>query len=136
PCCCSSPSFIDSVSGTSLTGGVDPGIPVVTSYSYDALNRLLSRSYSNGDPSVSITYDQSNCLGLSTCQNIGQRTSETDAAGSEAWSYQVDATNHRSVHANQRTTSGIAKTSTYFLDLAGNVTQAVYPTGRTVNYTY
>src|SRR5207245_1311469 len=49
----SSPSFSVSVSGASLTGGVDPGNPVVTSYSYDALNRLLSRSYSNGDPSVS-----------------------------------------------------------------------------------
>jgi RHS repeat-associated protein len=64
----------------------------------------------------------------------------TDAAGSEAWSYQVDATNHRTVHVDQRTTnsspSNITKNSTYYLDLSGNVTQAVYPTGRVVNYTY
>jgi len=132
----SSPSFSVSVSGASLTGGTDPGSQVVTFYAYDALNRPISRSYSNGDPSVSVTYDQSNCLGLSACQNIGQRTSMTDAAGSEAWSYQVDSGNLRSVHKNQRTTSGITKTSTYYLDLAGNVTQAVYPTGRVVNYTY
>ncbi len=103
---------------------------------YDALNRGTVLNYSNGDPTVTTTYDQSACLGLSACQNIGQRTSVTDAAGSEAWSYQVDATNHRSVHVNQRTTSSITKTSTYYLDLAGNVTQAVYPTGRVVNYTY
>jgi RHS repeat-associated protein len=107
---------------------------------YDAINREVVRNYSNGDPVVTTTYDQAACLGLSTCQNIGHRTSVTDAAGSEIWSYQVDATNHRSVHVNQRTTnsspSNITKTSTYYLDLAGNVTQAVYPTGRTVNYSY
>ncbi len=107
---------------------------------YDALNRETVLNYSNGDPTVTTTYDQSACLGLSACQNIGHRTSMTDAAGSEAWSFQVDATNHRSVHVDQRTTnsspSNITKTSTYYLDLAGNVNQAAYPTGRVVNYTY
>ena len=110
--------------------------PITTTYNYDVLNRELSRTYSNSDPTVSTAYDAAGCLGLSTCQNIGHRTSMTDAAGSESWAYRVDATNHRSVHADQRTTSGITKTATYYLDLAGNVTQAVYPTGRTVNYTY
>lgn len=113
---------------------------ITTSYTYDALNRSTGSTYSNGDPSITITYDQANCLGLSTCSNIGQRTSMTDAAGSEAWAYQVDATNHRNVHVNQRTTtstpSNITKTSTYVLDLAGNLTQITYPTGRVVNYTY
>ncbi len=107
---------------------------------YDALNRETVLNYSNGDPTLTTTYDQSNCLGLSTCQNIGHRTSLNDAAGSEAWSYQIDATNHRSIHVDQRTTtsspSNVTKTSTYYLDLAGNVTQAIYPTGRIVNYTY
>jgi len=107
---------------------------------YDALNRETYFSYSNGDPSVTTTYDQSSCLGLSACQNIGHRTSIADGAGSEAWAYQVDATNLRSIHREQRTTNSspnnISKTATYYLDLAGNVTQLVYPTGRTVNYTY
>ena len=74
------------------------------------------------------------------CQNIGHRTSMTDAAGSEAWSYHTDNTNShttkRNAHVNQRTTGGIAKTSAYYLYLTGNVTQAVYPTGRVVNYSY
>ncbi len=107
---------------------------------YDAINREAILNYSNGDPTVTTTYDQANCLGLSSCQNIGYRTSMTDAAGSEIWSYQVDATNHRSVHVDQRTTASgsnnITKTATFYLDLSGNVTQAVYPTGRVVNYTY
>jgi RHS repeat-associated protein len=103
---------------------------------YDALNRETVLNYSNNDPTITTVYDGTNCLGLSACQNIGQRTSVTDAAGSESWSYQVDATNHRSVHVNQRTTNSITKTSTYYFDLAGNVTQAIYPTGRVVNYTF
>jgi RHS repeat-associated protein len=103
---------------------------------YDAVNRETVLNYSNGDPSITTIYDQTNCLTLSTCQNIGSRTSVTDAAGTESWAYQVDATNHRSVHANQRTTNSVTKTSTYYLDMAGNLTQVVYPTGRTVNYTY
>jgi RHS repeat-associated protein len=106
---------------------------------YDALKRETVLSYSNGDPTITTTYDQSACLGLSTCQNVGHRTGMTDAAGSESWSYQADPANLRSVHADQRTTnsspSNITKTSIYYLDLAGNVTQAVYPTGRIVNYT-
>src|SRR5205085_4005377 len=77
---------------------------------------------------------------LSACQNIGHRTSITDAAGSEIWSYHTDNTNSdttkRNIHVNQRTTSGITKTSTYYLDLAGNIAQMIYPTGRTVNYAY
>ncbi len=77
---------------------------------------------------------------IPTCANIGHRTSVTDAAGSEAWSYQVDPANQRSVHVDQRTTASggnnITKTSTYYLDLAGNVTSVTYPTGRVVNYTF
>ena len=109
---------------------------ITTTYGYDVLNRTKSVVYSNSDPSVAINYDESNCLGLAACQNVGRRTSMTDAAGSEAWSYQVDATNKRTVHVNQRTTSGVTKNSTYYLDLAANLTSVVYPTGRTVNYTY
>jgi RHS repeat-associated protein len=107
---------------------------------YDALNRETSLSYSNGDTSITTTYDQSSCLGLSTCQNVGHRTSVTDAAGSESWAYDVDQTNLRSIHQEQRTTNSsphnVTKTTTYYLDLARNLTQLVYPTGRTVNYTY
>jgi RHS repeat-associated protein len=111
-----------------------------TKYAYDALNRETSTTYSNSDPTITTTYDQSACLGLSACQNIGHATSITDGAGSEQWSYQVDSTNQRSVHVNKRTTTSspnnITKTSTYYFDLAGNLTSITYPTNRVVNYTY
>ena len=113
---------------------------IKATYTYDALHREKTRSYSNSDPTISFNYDEANCLGLSACQNIGHRTSMTDAAGSETWSNQVDATNQRSVHVNQRTNSStptsVTKTSTYYFNLAGGVTQTVYPTGRVINYSY
>jgi RHS repeat-associated protein len=109
---------------------------ITTTYSYDVVNRPLTRSYSNGDPTVSTTYDQSNCLSLSACQNIGYRTSMTDAAGSESWAYQVDSAHSQSIHQEQRTTNSVTKPSIYYLDQAANLKQMVYPTGRTVNYTY
>jgi RHS repeat-associated protein len=110
----------------------DPRSITIT-YGFDADNRLSSRSYSNGDPTVTFTYDQSNCLGLSGCKNVGYRTSMTDAAGSESWAYYVGS---GTAHQDQRTTNGVTKSSTYYLNLAGDLTQVIYPTGQTVNYTY
>jgi RHS repeat-associated protein len=118
---------------------------ITTNYSpsghpIDALNRVTGITYSNGDPSLTFTYDGTSCLNLQGCQNIGHRTSMTDGAGSEAWAYYVDKTNSRSIHQEQRITNSspnnITKSTTYYLDLAGNVTQIVYPTGRTVNYAH
>jgi RHS repeat-associated protein len=113
---------------------------ITVTYGYDVLHRLLTTTYSNGDPTITTTYDQAACLGLTACQNIGHATSITDGAGSESWAYQTDPTNFRSVHVNQRTTtsspSNITKTSSYVFDLAANLTSITYPTGRIVNYTY
>src|SRR5262249_42834582 len=60
---------------------------ITATYTYDALNRNKSITYSNGDPTITINYDEANCLGLSVCHNIGHRTSMTDGSGSEAWSF-------------------------------------------------
>jgi RHS repeat-associated protein len=108
---------------------------ISTTYAYDALHRELTRTYSDGTSTVTTAYDQAACLGLSACQNIGRRTSVTDA-GSELWAYQVDPANLRDLHREQRTTNSITKTTTYLFDLAGNTSQITYPTGRIVNYSF
>ncbi len=129
------------------------GREITTSYTYDALHRPTTITYSNGDATITYNYDETNCVGLTKCQNIGHRTSMVDAAGSETWAYQIDKTHNRSIHEDQRTNlappecgahicvqkqgwTSVTKTATYYLDLAGNITQMIYPTGRTVNYTY
>lgn len=104
---------------------------VTTTYAYEQLNRLTGKSYSNSDPTVTYAYDQPGCLGLSACDNIGHRTSMTDAAGSETWSFSVPL----STEIDQRTTGGIPKTVTDVNNLDGSQATINYPSSRVVTYT-
>jgi len=85
-----------------------------TCYQYDALNRETVRNYSNSDPTVTTTYDQTNCLGLPSCANIGHRTSMTDAAGSEAWSFDLIDRMRKDQRTINSSPSNITKSTTYF----------------------
>src|SRR5208283_4598939 len=66
---------------------------VTASNSYDPLNRVLSRSYSNGDTTAVYAYDGSaptnGCTAGASSYGlaIGRRTAMCDAAGMEAWTY-------------------------------------------------
>jgi RHS repeat-associated protein len=105
---------------------------ITITYSYDNLNRMTGRTYSNGDPSVSYTYDQATCLaGETTCYNVGRRTSMTDAGGSESWSYDKMGREW----GEQRTTNSITKTTSYQYNFDGSLFSLTYPSGRTVTYT-
>ncbi len=99
-------------------------------YSYDQLNRMTGRTYSNGDPAVSYVYDQTTCVVVSTCYNIGRRTSMTDADGSESWAYDTMGREW----GEQRTTNGYTKTTGYTYDLNGDLTTLTYPSGRVITY--
>ncbi len=105
---------------------------ITTTYSYDALNRAKGATYSNGDPAVSYTYDQSACLGQPTCYNIGRRTSMSDAGGTENLSYD---TMSREL-TEQRTTNSVTKSTSYTYNLAGDLATLTYPSGRMITYTY
>jgi RHS repeat-associated protein len=109
---------------------------ITTTYGYDKIHRELSRVYTNNDPSLSFTYDQGSCLGLLNCANIGHRTGMTDAAGSEAWSYDIIDRMRQDQRTAASSPNNISKTMTDSLDYAGNVISIAYPTGRTVNYKY
>jgi RHS repeat-associated protein len=104
---------------------------ITITYGYDPLNRLTGKTYSNGDPAVTYSYDQPACLGLSTCQNIGHRTSMTDAAGSEAWSFNVPLR----TQVEQRITNGVRNSATSVDNLDGSLATLTYPSGRTITYT-
>jgi RHS repeat-associated protein len=106
---------------------------ITITYSYDTLNRMTGRTYSNGDPSVSYTYDQTTCLaGETACYNVGRRTSVTDAGGSEEFSYDKMGREW----AEQRTTNSITKSTTYTYNLDGSLATLTYPSGRTIAYAY
>ena len=111
---------------------------VTLSYCYDALNRLTSKAYTNqscpmGSPIASYSYDQTTSNGLTVTNGIGRSTGMTDAAGNEAWSYDVMGR----VLKDQRTLNSITKSTTYvylpYVD--GSINTITYPSGRVFAYT-
>jgi RHS repeat-associated protein len=104
---------------------------ITITYGYDVLNRMTGKTYSNGDPAVTYSYDQSGCLGLSTCYNVGRRTAMTDAAGSESWAYDQMG---REL-AEQRITNSITNKTSYTYNLDGSLATLTYPSGRIITYT-
>lgn len=105
---------------------------ITATYSYDVLNRITGITYSNGDPSVSYAYDQATCIGQSPCYNVGRRTSMTDAGGSESFSYDKMGR----LWGQLRTTNSVPEQTTFAYNLSGGLTSLIYPSGRTVTYTY
>jgi RHS repeat-associated protein len=124
-------------SGSSLCSG-DPNTVcrrtdsklVTTTYSYDTLNRLTSKSYSDSTHAIAYSYDGSACIGTSPCYNKGRRTAMTDAAGSESWSY--DKLGRMS--GDKRTTNSITEQTTYAYNFDGSLSTLTYPSGRTITY--
>jgi RHS repeat-associated protein len=109
----------------------------VTYSSYDPLHRLLIKTYSNGDPSVSYSYDSSNCGGISPCLNIGHRTGTADSAGSETWMYVYRTPSNTGTQVtDQRTTNGVPKSTAAQNNLDGSLGALTYPSGRTITYSY
>jgi RHS repeat-associated protein len=112
---------------------------ITTSYSYDELNRLKQKSYSDSTPTVKYVYD-GNAL-PSGC-SVGsfsygsypklRRTAMCDGAGSEAWSYDSMG---RALN-DQRTTNSVTKTMSYSYNLDGSINTVTYPGNRVVTYGY
>jgi RHS repeat-associated protein len=106
---------------------------ITTTYTYDAINRITGKSYSNSNPTANAyTYDQTSCLGLTVnCYNEGRRTTMTDASGSTEWAY--DSIGR--VLMEQRTIGSVTKNIAYTYNLDGSASTITYPSGRTITYT-
>jgi len=100
---------------------------VVTTYSYDDIDRLQTTTYSDSTPTVSRTYDQNGFTGFLTTM--------TDGAGSTTFTYKSNAD---LLDTDQRTFTGVTGTitTTYSYDLDGRLTTLTYPSGRSVTYSY
>jgi RHS repeat-associated protein len=108
---------------------------VTLTYCFDALNRMTAKAYTsqtctNGSmpsPVATYSYDQTASNGLTIASGIGRRTGMKDAAGSEAWSYDVMGR----VLSDQRTTNGVTKDTAYlylpYVD--GSTYKVTYPSG-------
>jgi YD repeat-containing protein len=102
--------------------------PVTASYAYDALNRATSRSYSDGTPTVTYTYDSTSITnGKGRPASVSSSVSTYSYNGYDAMGKPGSATE---TLGSQNYSVG------YTYDLAGHVRAMTYPSGRTVNYSY
>jgi RHS repeat-associated protein len=96
---------------------------VTITYTYDALNRLTRIQYPDSTLDVSYSYDQ----GL---YGVGRLTGQIDAGGDTTYGYDARGnliTVLKSIH-------GVLFMTRYAYDLADNLIQITYPSGRTVDY--
>lgn len=95
---------------------------IQTNFTYDALNRVLTRSYSDSTPAVSYFYDN--------LQNAKGKLIKVSSAVSTTEYTAFDilgrVTNHR------QTTDGTAYTTEYKYNLSGALVEETYPSGRVV----
>src|SRR5207245_2100823 len=112
-----------------------------TSSQSDTLNRLTQKLYSgmSSPATTSVTYGYdgvapSGCTppSLMDSNPIGHRTSMCDGAGATSWSHDKMGR----IAIEKRTTAGVTKSATYTHNLDGSVASVIYPSGRTINYTY
>jgi RHS repeat-associated protein len=110
---------------------------VVTTYTYDAINRLTGKTYSSGDHAVTYTYDtfvnNAQC-GSTGNFGIGRRTGMTDASGSSSWTYDLMGRVWKETHTIGSVTNTIGNCYNY----DGSIKQITYPSGSgsVVSYGY
>jgi RHS repeat-associated protein len=108
---------------------------VLTSHGYDSLNRLTSVSYTTtgttaaATSSLGFTYgNDSSCNSAHGAGCIGQRITMTDGVGSENYTYN----NIEQLTQLQKVINGSTYNTSYAYNLASELTQITYPSGRVV----
>jgi RHS repeat-associated protein len=113
---------------------------VTTSYSYDALNRVIQKTYSNGTATMKYGYDGVALTGCTTPQPVltdnyplGRRTDMCDGSGSTAWSHDVMG---RVLIKKEKMGSAFFQATDYAYNLDGSVSTVTYPTSNVLSYGY
>jgi RHS repeat-associated protein len=106
---------------------------VQTNYNYDGLNRLHQIAYTVGSTGVPATPTVTFAYGTSPAQfNNGRLITMTDGAGAETYTYN----NLGHLTQLQKVISGVTYTIGYSFNIAGEVTQLTYPSGRVVQQSF
>jgi RHS repeat-associated protein len=109
---------------------------ITSTYTYDALSRLLSISYSDGTSGIGYQYDMTSAWGV-TLQNPKGRLTFAFSGTQAEKIFSYDAAGrvidqYECVPSNCGTS---AYHTSFAYDKAGNLTQLTYPSGRVVAYT-
>jgi RHS repeat-associated protein len=101
---------------------------VTATYAYDALNRAVSRTYSDSTPAVTYTYDAS-----TVTNSKGRLTSVSSSVSATSYSG-YDAVGK--IIGSSQTTDNQSYSMTYGYNLSGALTTETYPSGRIVTTSY
>jgi len=99
---------------------------IITTFEYDALNRLKTKVYSDSTPAVTYTYDTLT-NGKGRLASVSNSVSATSYSGYDAMGRPTGST---------QTTDGVAYNFSYAYNLAGGLTTETYPSGRMVTTDY
>lgn len=117
----------------------DSGRNITTTYSYDYLNRLGGKTYTDSTPALAICYDGRTtsvtgvtCPAFTGAYGNARRTGTVDGSGSATWSY-----DNMGRAANvTRVIGGVTESIGYVFNYDGTPASVTYPSGQTVAYTY
>ena len=102
---------------------------VITTYSYDGLNRLTQVTYNVGTTGVPATHSVTYAYGTNQAQfNDGRVITMTDGTGTESYTYDLLG---RTTQI-QKTIGGQTYQTNYAYNLASELTSITYPSGRVV----
>jgi RHS repeat-associated protein len=101
---------------------------ITTGYAYDALNRPITKSYSDGTPAVTFTYDSGTITnGKGRLASLSSSVATYNYSGYDALGRVAGGT---------QTLGAQSYSLGYDYDLAGHVRALTYPSGRIVNYSF
>ena len=104
---------------------------VISTYSYDALNRLIGISYPTASNNLSFNYDQlSIACPPSQQYNVGRLTGFTDPSGSTLLCYDKRGNLKRKIAV----VNGVTQTTHWGHNLADRISNLTYPSGTIVAY--
>ena len=113
----------------------DPKGTTITS-TYDALNRPLTRTYSDGTPAVTNYYDDSSVpFSKGKLTKVTSSISETTYTSFDVAGRLLSST-QRTPLDGETIANATPRTSSYQYNLSGTLTHQTYPSGRVVNHEY
>lgn len=114
---------------------------VTTTYTYDALNRLTGRSYSNTTGASGYVYDSGSVWGVTVQNQIGRMVLSNNflasGGGNVGTIYSYDAMGRAAfeLQVNQRSSTPNQQFN-YTYNLDGSLQSITYPSGRKIGYGY
>ncbi len=104
----------------------------VITFDYDALNRMTSKTYSSGDPTVTYTYDNT----AAGANGIGRLHEVSNAASTTTYDAYDEMGRELSVTKSIAGAPQAAYTTSYTYDPAGKPLTMNYPDGYQIHHTY